>query len=202
MKIGLKLIGILFLSFYGCVEPFDVGPEIIESSSLEGTLIIQANITNLEKRQQVFLTRMQQVESDSTVNVDEDTLFNPFTPFLVKNGLEPEFESNALVEVRDDTGNVYVFDETEPGTYTSEISFAAEPSLSYQLFVTTSDNAMYSSDEISVPNTSSIENMYAERIITDIGQEGMAIFVDSSIPPDSEGLLRFSYEETYKIIAP
>ena len=33
-----------FLPLAGCVEPFEVDPEIIGTSSLEGTLIVQANI--------------------------------------------------------------------------------------------------------------------------------------------------------------
>ena len=186
----------------GCVEPFDVGPELVESSSLAGMLIVEANLTNEEKNQYVYLTRMQQVESDSTVNVEENTLFNPFTPFLVENGLAPQFESNAEISIRDDIGTIYLFNETEPGTYESEIQFAAIPNRNYQLFITTNDNTSFQSEEVSVPNASSIASIYAERILNETGQEGMGIFVDSSIPSNSDGFLRFSYEETYKIIAP
>ena len=191
-----------FLPLAGCVEPFEVDPEIIGTSSLEGTLIVQANITNTNGRQQVFLSRMQQVESDSTVNVPENTLFNPFTPVLIQNGLEPQFESDAIVQVRDDLGTVYAFNEVEPGRYESATTFAADFNRSYQLVVTTSDNEAYVSNTVSVPNVSSIDAIYAERITTDLGQEGMAIFVDSSVPQDGDNLIRYAYEETYKIIAP
>ena len=202
MKVRFEHISLLFLPIFGCVEPFDVGPELETDNSLEGTLIVEATITNVAKRQRVLLSRMQQVESDSTVNVDDDTLFNPFTPVLITNGLAPAFESNASVEIRDDLGTVYTFVETESGTYESVASFAAAPNRSYQLFVTTSDNESYTSTEVSMPSTSSIDAIYAERILTDIGQDGMAIYVDSSVASEEDAFLRYSYEETYKIIAP
>ena len=196
MYIGLYVIVV------GCVEPIDVGPEIGLGSQFEGTLVIEANITNTTNNQRVFLSRMQAVESDSTVNVSEDRLFNVNTPIILRNGLAPNFESNANIEVRSDEGEVFVFQEIAPGTYESEDAFGARPGIGYQLFVTTMDGEDYESDVMQVPMSSSIDQIYAERITNDQGQEGMAIFVDASFAETGDKLLRYSFEETYKIIAP
>ncbi|MBO6829214.1 MAG: DUF4249 domain-containing protein [Muricauda sp.] len=185
-----------------CVEPFDVASEIRSDSSLIGALVVEANITDIEGTQRIFLSRMQRVVSDSTVNVEEERLFNVNAPIIIPRGLGPEFESNATVEIRAGNGAVYGFEETEDGTYESLVSFAAMPNVSYQLFVSTSNGEEYVSDAVVLPRTSTIENLYAERMVSDSGLEGVGIFVDSTFPSDSDKLFRFAYEETYKIIAP
>jgi len=186
----------------GCVEPFDATSDILSDTSMVGTLVVEANITDMETTQKVFLSRIQRVESDSTVNVEEERLFNVNTPIIIERGLGPEFESGANVEIRAGNGAVYAFEEADDGTYESLTPFAAMPNVSYQLFMSTSNGEEYESDAMLLPQTSVIENMYAERMVSDTGLEGVGIFVDSTFPSDGDKLLRYAYEETYKIIAP
>lgn len=193
---------VLIFSANGCVEPFDATSDIFSDTSMVGTLVVEANVTDVEAIQKVFLSRMQRLESDSTVNVERERLFNLHTPFIIKRGLEPESESGANVEIRADNGVAYQFEEAEDGTYESITPFRAVPNTSYQLFVKTSNGEEYTSDSMVLPQTSNIDNMYAERVVSDTGLEGVGIFVDASFQADSDKLLRYTYEETYKIIAP
>ncbi|MEC8831735.1 MAG: DUF4249 family protein, partial [Bacteroidota bacterium] len=192
----------LLLVVSACVEPFDATADILADTSMVGALVVEANITDLETIQKVFLSRMQRVETDSTVNVQEDRLFNVHTPLIIEHGLGPEFESGAEVEIRAENGIIYGFEETEDGTYASIVPFRAVPNVSYQLYVSTSNNEEFISDPMRLPQTSSIENIYAERMVSDTGLDGVGIFVDSSFESDGNKLFRYAYEETYKIIAP
>ncbi|WP_175443733.1 DUF4249 domain-containing protein [Flagellimonas zhangzhouensis] len=190
------------LMVISCVEPFDAASEIETGGDLEGALIVESNITNVEKTQKVYLSRMQRVESDSTVNVEEERLFNATTPIIIERGLETNYESGAQVVVTDNNGNSYVFQETEEGTYESEIAFAAMPNTSYQLAITTADGEHYESEAMETPEVALIDNLYVERMESGSGQDGVGIFVDASFSDGGAKLLRYNYEETYKIIAP
>ena len=53
-----------------------------------------------------------------------------------------------------------------------------------------------------MPAAASLTNVYAERIVSDTGEDGIGIYVDATVSPDEPPLLRYTYEETYKIIAP
>ena len=205
MKFNSHISSLFLLGLLGqqaCVEPIDVFPEGTPEATLEGTLIVEANITTADKNQRVLLSRMQRVESDSTVNVPEDRIFNANTPFLIRNGLQPDLEEGARIEVHASDGQMYAFEEKEPGLYESSVSFASRPGESYQLFITTTEGKEYVSNSIETPEYSAIDDIYAERILSDTGQEGIAIFVDSSVLSNTSPLLRYAFEETYKIIAP
>lgn len=194
-------LGLPFL-VWRCVEPFDAGGDISTAGDLEGTLIVEANITNVEKTQKVYLSRMQRVESDSTVNVEEERLFNVNTPIIIPRGLDTEYEIGAQVQVSDTHGNTFYFEETEDGIYESLQTFAALPNSSYQLSVVTSDGEAYISEEMETPAATSINNLYVERMTSDSGVDGVGVFVDASFSSNGTKLLRYNYEETYKIIAP
>lgn len=193
---------VIALSIVGCVEPFEATSEILSDTSMVGALVVEANITDVETAQRIFLSRMQRVESDSTVNVEEERLFNTNAPFVIERGLQPDFERGAEVEIRVNNGTVYRFEETEEGTYESVTSFRAVPNASYQLFVSTSNGEEYSSAPMQLPETSTIDNVYAERMVSDAGLDGVGIFVDTSFESDGSKLFRYAYEETYNIIAP
>jgi hypothetical protein len=188
--------------FTNCVEQIDVVPQNVLNESFNGILIVEANITDVQKKQTVLLSRMQQVESDSTVNVEEARLFNANNGIPIPNGLQPVFERGAEVSVVDDKGNIFDFAENSPGKYESVSTFSALPETAYGLFVKTSDNQEYASEFVISQATSSINNVYAEREINDDGVEGMGIYVDASFVESDNKLLRYVFEETYKIIAP
>ena len=80
--------------------------------------------------------------------------------------------------------------------------FKAEPNKNYQLLVTRYDGRSYTTQPTQLTNTSQIDNIYASRVIDDLGNENLSIFVDSFDPSSNSKYYRYVYEETYKIIAP
>ena len=187
---------------WGCVAPVDVSPEVAGGESLAGTLVVEATISSKLQRQVVLISRMQQVESDSTVNVREDRLFNANTPFILRNGLSPDLETGASVTVSSSAGVQYSFEESAPGVYESLEAFGAEQGLSYRLQVRTREGKEYQSTPMQTPQEAILDTLYAERIVSDLGTEGMAIYTDATGPANTAGFLRYTYEETYQIIAP
>jgi len=169
----LSLLDIISICFYGCVEPFDA-----EFVDFESAIVVEATITNEMKQQQVFLTRTFEFEADG-----------------------PSTESNANVRVV--AGNVtFNFEETDPGVYISTQAFAAQPNTAYQLRIATQDGRSYSSDEILLTPITQMDGVRAERITNDAGEDGIAILVDSFDPTGNSVNYRYTYEETYQIIAP
>ncbi len=198
----ISLFSYLAIALYGCVEPIDVSSEVGGVESLAGTLVVEAAITTEERRQVVLVSRMQEVESDSTVNVAEDRIFNANTPFIFRNGLQPALESGATIQVQGSNGAQYGFEEAAPGTYQSLTPFGVQPGVSYRLFVRTADGREYESTSKPTPSAASLDSLYAERIVNDQGKEGMAIFTNARGPSDGDSFLRYFFEETYQVIAP
>ena len=173
----IHLFYLLIFLLIGCVEPFE-GAEFV--NSFEDVLVVNATITNENKHQEVVLTRSFQFDEDEIPN-----------------------EVGAQVSVSDLSGNSYAFQETSPGKYTSVNTFAAQLNEAYTLNITTAEGRSYTSESMSLPTTStSIDNLYAERIINDDGVEGMSIFVDSFDPSGTSRFYRHEFVETFKIIAP
>ena len=165
---------VLLLSMNGCIEPFDV--EVID---FESALVVEATITNEMKSQRIFLTRTFEFDAEG-----------------------PSPERNANVRVLAGSGNTFAFQEVEPGIYESEQAFAAQQGASYQLLVTTGDGRSYSSVPTALSQATQIDDLRAERITNDDGQDGVAILVDSFDPSGNSVNYRYTYEESYKIIAP
>ncbi len=160
-----------------CVEPFE-GVDFIEN--FENVLVVNATITNELKNQEVLLTRSFRFDQE-----------------------EAPGEEEAQVTLSDSDGGLYNFVETSPGTYISSEVFAAEMNKEYTLNITTKDDRSYVSEAMSLPvSGTSIDNLYAERIVNDDGEEGMSILVDSFDPSGTSRLYRHEFVETYKIIAP
>lgn len=180
MKFDIKLyyfiLVILLPLFHGCVEPFDV-----ETETFESVLIIEATLTNEIKNQQVKLSRASQLEDDGILN-----------------------ERNATVFITANSQNQFTFSETEPGIYSSDEAFEAQPDVSYQLFVTTDNGVSYSSEpgQLQIQSTDAIEDLYADRTNTGTGQEGISVFIDNTSSEANAEYYRYEYIETYKVIAP
>ena len=170
----------LFTSFTGCIEEVEIERTLKSDIVADDILVVEATITNELKTQQVSLSRARSFANDSTLL----------------------FEKNAIVEISTDSGDVYQFEDQGDGNYLSKTPFAAEEGIAYQLSVTTSKGEQLQSDKVVSIGESNIDDIYAERIISDSGEDGMAIFVDSSNPSDGFNNYRYTYEETYKIIAP
>ena len=157
-----------------CVEEFE--PETI---TFESALVVEATITDEMKTQEIFLSRTYAFEDEG-----------------------PEAETNASVEVTDDQGTRYPFAENEPGVYRSVAGFMANTDRSYTLNITTADNRSYSSTVTELPASTNLDSVYAQRIVDNNGVDGIAIYVDSFDPTGSSNNYRYTYEETFRIIAP
>ena len=176
---GLR-ISVLFAclsSLTTCVEPFE-GVDFIEN--FENVLVVNATMTNELKQQEVLLTRSFRFDQDEAMG-----------------------EEDAQVSISVSDGQVYTFEEDSPGKYISSDIFGGELNKEYTLNITTNDGRTYISEPMSLPvaNTS-IDNLYAERIVNDDGEDGITIMVDSFDPSGTSRLYRHEFIETFKIIAP
>ena len=171
---AFKII-VLFFIFSSCVEPFEGSVD-----SFEDVLVVNATLTNENKKQEVLLSRSFRFEEDVT-----------------------PAEENAQVLVNTDDGDQYIFEEVAPGKYLSEIAFAAKMDTDYKLIIITEDGKSYASSSMQLPiQNTSIDNLYAERTTNNDGTEGIGIFVDSFDPTRNSNYYRHEYLETFKIIAP
>jgi hypothetical protein len=172
----------LALSFLpgGCIEsvPFDtLDPE---GFTLDEVLVVDARITNENKQQRIFLSRPTSLGAD-TVEVAV---------------------SGATVGISSSDGAFFPFEETDSGTYVSEGAFAALQNLAYTLEIELADGQQYLSAPASRGPESTIDRLYAQRELSNLGVDGISIYVDSSNPDPQADRYRYEYEETYKIIAP
>lgn len=170
-------IGLFFVSLCSCVEEIDLKTEI--EQGFERALVIEATITNETKRQIVLLSRAYLFEEQA-----------------------PSPESFAQVNVIGSDGSSYQFQETDSGKYESVDQFAAQPNTEYQLEIITSDGRSYLSTEEVLTNITQIDDLYFERDFNENGQEGVAVYVDSFDPTGNSKYYRYTYEETFKVIAP
>lgn len=169
-----KMILLLVITS-SCIEPFEGAVD-----SFEDILVVNATITNENKRQEVLLSRSFRFEENVT-----------------------PAEENAEVVVRTEDGDQYIFEEVSPGKYLSNIAFAAEMNKEYTLMISTESGKSYASSGMQLPvQDTSIDNLYAERTTNNDGTEGMGIFVDSFDPSRGSNYYRHEYIETFKIIAP
>ncbi len=178
LKKSINILSVLLsiIAVNGCVETFDFESEI---EDFDSALVIEATITNELIFQEISLSRTFQL----------DTI--------------PSFpESNARVKIIDDHRNEFNFEENELGTYISTKLFAAEPNRDYQLEIETSNGRLYSSKMMQLTQATNIETLAVERGIRDDGIEGVSIYVDSHDTTGNSKYYRYTYEETYKIIAP
>ncbi|MCK5402404.1 MAG: DUF4249 domain-containing protein [Flavobacteriaceae bacterium] len=174
-QVQLPILLFIFLILSGCVEEIDIMTE----TEFESALVIEATITNELKHQEILLSRAFPLDSV---------------------GSSPE--RNANVKVVDDVQNEFVFQETDPGKYASTSVFSAEPNRSYTLQITTDDGRPYTSQSALLTQNTQIDNLVAERGFNENGIEGVSIFVDSFDPTGNSKFYRYTYEETYKVIAP
>ncbi|GEQ86789.1 hypothetical protein ULMS_22970 [Patiriisocius marinistellae] len=176
MNIGFSyraLVLCYLVLFNSCLEEID-----FETDNFESLLVVDATITNELKTQEITLSR--------TFEFGEDN---------------DNIESGAQVKVVGD-GVEYIFQHTETGKYQSIQPFNAQPNVVYHLEITTADGERYSSSEMKLTTATQIDNLYAERITNDDGVDGVAIKVDSFDPTNTANFYRYTFEETYKIVAP
>ena len=162
------------LSFCACTEPFTV-----VQTNYKNALVVEATITDELKFQEINI-------SNSTLLSDEFT--------------SPEI--NAEVEIKDEFQNTYKFMETSPGLYVSIIKFSAQFNTDYQLFITTSSGKTYESELAKTTSASVLEEV-SVKLNTNINDsEEFRLYVNSYDATGESKYYRYTYEETYKIIAP
>ena len=183
------------LSLISCIDVLDI--DEITNVDGSGLLVVEAILTDELKNQVVYLSR-----SDNRSDLERDTTFIPFlTP-----GLRPRdtvsVETGARVRVLADDGREFAFTETRDGFYNSDEVFALQMGIEYRLEIMKRDGNEYLSDAVQVQGKARIENVYAERAVSETGADGVAIFVDGQPVEGTTENYRYGYEETYKVIAP
>ncbi|ABQ04469.1 DUF4249 domain-containing protein [Flavobacterium johnsoniae] len=163
---------VIAIAVNGCTETYP-----LITNRFEDVLIVEANLTNELKKQEVKLTKSAKFEDESYLS-----------------------ESGAEVFVTDDAGNKFNFSE-DSEKYISNIEFKASANTKYQLHINTKDGRSFeSSPEIlttATPMQSVVAAVEQKDDITGIG-----IRVNSFDPTSTSTYYRFEYEETYKVIAP
>lgn len=158
-----------------CIDEFE--PQ--KTDEFESALVVDATITNEMKLHETSLSRAVELNNDT-----------------------PNPERNAEVKLVDDNNLEYNFTESSPGIYRSTIAFNVLPNREYRLSIRTNAGRTYESEWVKFAEVSELDSLYAERIVTDLGEEGMGIFINSFDPSGNSKFYRYEYEETYKIIAP
>lgn len=174
-KLNILILGIILMVLNNCTEPFEFDKEPV----FESALVIEANLTDQNKIQNVLLSRSFPLDTVITSK-----------------------ELGAQVQIIDDTGRIFNFDDMGNGNYNSNVSFAAEVGLSYTLNITTSNGSSYISEPSSFAAKSNIDEMFAAREFKDDLEEGVFIYLNSFDPTNKSRYYRYEYEETYKIIVP
>lgn len=170
--IYLTVLAIASLLVCSCTEQY-----ALQTNTFDEALVVEANITNELKRQEIKISRSFRFEQ-----------------------ADPVFETGATVTVTDDSGNVYAF-EPNAGKYVSATPFQAVDGRSYRLNIKTADGKSYSS---SAENLTAVNEMQSVVPTVQVknGEKGVAIVVNSYDPQANSKYYRYEYEETYKIIAP
>ncbi len=170
-----SILVLVFIALFSCVEEIDF---IQQEETFESALVIEATITNELKQQQIILSRTFPFEEEGPIP-----------------------ESGATVTIESSQGLIN-FSETEPGIYLSNAVFAAQNTVDYQLKIIANNGRLYSSKQVQLTKETAINNLYAIRDNNDSGVNGMSIYIDSHDPTGNSKYYRYTYEETYKIIAP
>lgn len=170
---NISILGCMVFLLWNCVDPVE-----LETITTETLLVVEANLTNENKQQEVLLSRTTALE-DSVIRR----------------------ESNAVVRVIDELGTTYAFTENSPGVYLSTIEFSAVLNRDYKLELTTSNGSEYVSTWQRFTDEADITNISAQRTTNEENEEGVSILIDARAATNT-GYFRYEYEETFKIIAP
>jgi len=172
MRGSMIILIILFcLLGHSCIEPFD-----LESISYDKTLVVEGHISNIDRPQQIKLSR--------TSGLNDRV-------FIAESGADVVVESESGVEIQ--------FHEINPGVYES-LSFAGIVGEGYTLSITTSNGRKYKSDQVVLKDVPPIGNIYAEFVTTP--ERGIKISIDTEDPLNNTYFYRWDYIETYEIQTP
>ncbi len=189
------LVSCSLVVFISCVEEIDL--DAFGDENFVPSLVVESTISDETKIQMVYLSR-----SDVRTDLETDTIYNPFVPLGYGPRDSVNVEENADVSILVNGTSTINFLESEPGTYISEVPFAAENNASYELFIQTADGASYRSKSEGLVGRSDLTAIYAERMTNEFGIEGVSIYIDANEVEGQAKNYRYTFDETYKIIAP
>jgi hypothetical protein len=155
-----------------CTETFP-----LLTNTYEEMIVVEATLTNELKNQEIKLTKTSKFEDVVT-----------------------ETETGAKVFITDDAGNQYDFEE-ESESYLSTSQFQAVPDRKYQLHITTQDGKSF---ESSAETLTTVNPMQSITPVVEKNEDinGIAIRVHSFDPGKQSKYYRYTYSETYKVVAP
>lgn len=184
-----------FVILGACLDELEI--ETLGEEEQTAALVVEAVLTDELITQKVYLSR-----SSLRLDLETDTIYNPFIPLGSRPIDSVDMEGGATVRVLGDDGTTYRFTEGEEGIYLSDQPFALQMGVGYQLDISTRNGVEYESDPLVVEGKSQLTNVYAERAVSDSGEDGVAIYVDSEPQQGNTQFYRYTYEETYKVVAP
>lgn len=164
----------------GCIEEYT--PEFRKSSE---KLVIDGSITNLEGNQNIRISKSTSVSS----------------PFF--NGV-----SDCFVEIIDDQGNSYSYQESSKGNYSR--TFTADEAgvgSSFALHVVTNDGKEYMSDFVTMMDCPEIDSVYyRQEKLYSLGDEfnydGVQFYIDIDAPDDYSRYYAYQLNETWEVLTP
>ncbi len=169
----LMFFSVLIILVHSCVESYD-----FETRDFESVLIVEGTVTDQLEHQKIRLSRSYQLDSDTI-----------------------RYEGGATLRVIAGNGEVYNFLEDSLGIYSSEIEFQAIPNEDYYLEIQTQDGEEYVSEQERIIGNAEIESLSLEKITVN-ENEGVAVFAKATLNDNESGYLRYTYEETSKIVSP
>lgn len=164
----------MLLAISSCIEPFEV-----ETQGFEAVLVVDARLTDEIKQHQITLSRARPFEQDS------------ITP-----------ERNAQVSIIENSGTSFEFEETAPGHYVSVSVINAKSGNDYELKITTSNGASYTSATETMPEKVPIADLEFKRETNDLNEDGVAVVLNNESLGNQPRYFRYDYEENYEIRAP
>ncbi len=165
---------LVFMLFNSCVEEID-----LQDFTSESILVVEANLTNELKYHSVKLSRTVPLQSES-----------------------PLYETNAIVTIKDDKQNVFLFNEINNGVYTSTQAFKAEINTLYILEIKTTDGETYTSAPQKIEAINDIDNIKVEIDSNKYNEKGVRVYVTSESQNTKANYYKYTYEETYIVRAP
>ncbi|APA64548.1 hypothetical protein YQ22_09570 [Maribacter sp. 1_2014MBL_MicDiv] len=190
-----KLMLLVVLTFSACVEEIEI--DTLNENESQSALVVEAIFTNEAITQTVYLSR-------SSVNLDleTDTVYSPYIPLSSRPFDTVDWEIGATVTLLSESGEEFKFTEAQDGVYHSNTPFALQMGVNYTLDISRNNGQEYESDPISIQGISRVTNVYSEKAENDNGEEGIAIYVDSEPLEGNAKYFKYTYAETYKIVAP
>jgi len=173
-KKNFLLLILLTAFMFSCTEAF-----IIEQNDFESALVVEATITDELKFQEIQVSRAYKLTEEENIPV-----------------------TNAIIQVKGENNTTFDFVESPLGTYTSVNKFSAQKNINYQLFITTKSGETFESELAKTSSQSVLNGIQVEINKSLTGEDEFRMYADSYDPTGKSKYYRYTYEETYKIVAP